>query len=71
MQSGEKPKVRTKDQLGSVAQRVFDGRKSFANTSVVGDASAIEWNIEIHAHENALIGELQITNRELCHLRAP
>ena len=53
------------------ARSAFDGEaqggQGLANARVVGNAAAIEWNIEIHADEDALTAHFEIANGELAH----
>jgi hypothetical protein len=58
--------MRGQDQSRPFAQRIFNGRQSLSDTRVIGHAAIIrEWNIEIHAHENALTIQVQVLYGEL------
>ena len=50
------------DKARAVAQSVFDGGQGFADAGVVHDAAIVEWDVEIDAHEDAMIVER--TDRE-------
>lgn len=44
---------------------VLDGGKSSNNSLVVGDGLAVEGDIEVNADEDALVLEVEVSNREL------
>ncbi len=57
------------DELGLVAQRVLDGGQGLFDAGVVGDLGAVlgEGDVEVDAHEDVLVGEVEVANRKLCH----
>src|SRR5215470_15779507 len=59
--------MRSEDQPRTMAQRMLDGWKRLANAGIVHDAPIFKWDIEIHAHENAMFVERQIANGEFGH----
>lgn len=44
---------------------VLDGGKGSNNSLVVGDGLAVEGDIEVNADEDALVLEVEVSNREL------
>ena len=54
--------VRSQNEPRSVPQRVFNGRQSFANASVIHDAAVVQRHVEVDAHEDALIVQRKIAN---------
>ena len=59
--------VRAENDLGLVAQRIFDRRQCLADARVVGDGAVLQRNIEVDADEHALVGKVEVANRELWH----
>ena len=55
------------DQSGAVAQGILNGRQSFADASVVHDAAVFERDVEVNAHQDAVIAEREIADGELRH----
>ena len=50
--------VRAEDDLGLVAEGVFDGGESFADAGVVGDDAVLQRDVEVDADEDALVGQV-------------
>jgi len=44
---------------------VLDGGKGSNNSLVIGDGLAVEGDIEVNADEDALVLEVEVSNREL------
>ncbi len=64
--------VRRQDEPCAVAQRVLDGGQGLADARVVGDPAAIiQRDIEVHAHEDAMVAEREIADGELVHAQFP
>ena len=57
------PEVRRQDEPRAMAQRVFNAGQRFPDAGVIHHAAVIERNVEIHAHEDALVVQREITNR--------
>jgi hypothetical protein len=54
--------VRRKNHTGATLSSVVDCRKSRANARIVVYAAILDRDIEINADEDALAGEIEITN---------
>ena len=60
--------MRGEDDLGFAAQSVLDGGDGFADARVVGDGALFgERDVEVDANEDTLVGEIEVTDRELGH----
>ena len=58
----------SQNDFGFTAKCVLDGGDSFADAGVIRDRAFFgERNIEVHADEDALAGEVEITNRKPGH----
>ena len=55
--------VGAENDLGLVAQGVLDGGKGLADASVVGDQAVLQGDVEVHADEHTLVGQIQIAYR--------
>src|SRR5260370_20101655 len=60
-------RVRGEDEGGSVTQSVLDAGKGFADARVVHDAAVVERDVEVDAHEDAMIVQREIANGKLGH----
>jgi hypothetical protein len=47
--------MRRKNQARTMSERILDGGEGFTDASVVHDPSIFQGNVEIHAHEDAVI----------------
>jgi hypothetical protein len=47
---------------GTVPQRIFNSGQSFADTGVVNNAPVFERNIEVNAHQDAVIIERKVAD---------
>ena len=57
------PRCEARIKPRALAQSVLDGGKRGANAGVIGDLrSVIQWDVEIHAHEDAFTFQVYITN---------
>ena len=63
--------VRREDHARAVLQRVIDGRQRRANALVAGDflPAVGQRNIEIHANEDAFPVQIEVFDRQFCHLK--
>ena len=61
--------VRGQDDLGLVAEGVFDGGQRGHDAGVVGDGRAVfsERHVEVDADEDPLVGQIDVANGELGH----
>src|SRR5260370_25683623 len=59
--------VRGEDEAGSVTQSVLDAGQGFADARVVHDAAVVERDVEVDAHEKAMIVQREIANGKLGH----
>ncbi len=59
--------MRSENETRTVAQSVLDRGQSFADAGVIHDAAIVERDVEVHAHEDAVIVEGQIANRKFGH----
>ena len=63
------PQMRGQNDFSFAPQRIFDGRQSFDNTSVIGYTAIFrEGHIEIHPDKYTLVFEVQIFDRKFCHV---
>src|SRR6266849_5677767 len=65
------PQVRRQNQPRPMPQRILDGGQSFADARVVHDSPVFERNVEIYAHENAMLVQRQVADGEFWHLILP
>ena len=47
---------------GAATQGILDRRQSFADASVVDNPAIFQWDVEIHAHEDEVIGKSEIAD---------
>ncbi len=61
--------MRGEDELGLVAEGVLDGGEGRADAVVVGDFRTVvaEGHVEVNAHEDPLVLEIEVLDRELGH----
>ena len=50
--------MRAEDDLGFVAESIFDGGEGLADAGVVGDDAVFERDVEVDADEDALVGQV-------------
>ncbi len=60
-----RPKMRDKNNAATMTQGIFDRGQSFANASVVDDATVFERDVEVNPHEDAVIVERKIADGKL------
>ena len=61
------PEVRSQDQPRSMAESMLNSWESFADAGVVHNTAIVERDVEIHAHEDAVVVERQIANGKFGH----
>src|SRR5207248_4799286 len=59
--------VRGQDYACTMAQCVLNGRQGFTDTSVICDSAVLDRHVEIDPHQNTMVIEGKIANRELGH----
>ena len=59
--------MRGEDEARAVTQSVLDAGQSFADAGVVHDAAVVERDVEVDAHEDAVIVERKIADRKFGH----
>ena len=55
------------DEAGAFVQQVLDGGQSRNDTGIVGDGTILHGNVEVHAHEDFLAGDVEVAHSEFSH----
>jgi hypothetical protein len=55
------------DEAGSVTESVLDAGQSFADAGVIHDAAVVEGDVEVDAHEDAVIVEREVADGKFGH----
>ena len=65
--------MRHQNDAGPVVPQILDGGQALADAGVVSDYGCarlmVQRHVEVHAHEDALAGEIKITDRFLRHIK--
>ena len=59
--------MRDQNHRRAMTQGILDRGQSFADASVVDDATVFERHVEVNPHEHAVIAERKIANGKLRH----
>ncbi len=59
--------MRREHKLAAALQRQLQRRQRLTNARIVCDLALIERDVEIHADEHPLAGQIQISNRQFVH----
>ena len=59
--------MRNQNHAGAATQGVLDGGQSLADAGVVDNAAVFQRDVEVHPHEDAVIGKSKIANGKFCH----
>src|SRR5947207_3129082 len=60
-------KMRSQNQTRSMSKSVLDGGQCLAHARVVHNAAVVEGNVEVNPHENAAVGDGEVSNRKFRH----
>src|SRR5213075_3082092 len=60
-------KMRSQNQPRSVSESVLDGGQRLAHARVVHNSAVVERNVEVNPHENAAVGDGEVSNRKFRH----
>ena len=61
--------VRAEHQTGALLEQVLNGGQSSHDAGIVGDGTILHGNVEVHAHEDFLTGNVEVTYCEFSHIR--
>ena len=60
--------VRAEDKASAVLKQILDGGQSCNDAGIVGDYTVLHGNVEVHAHEDFLTGNVEVAYSQFSHM---